>query len=233
MLQRLLWKMLPKTHRRFLLGCLPVEQRQIVNKVLSARAYFPDFFREKHCLFIHVPKCAGTSVCCALFDGGRPGHLPLYWYEQMFPAEYAASFKFTFVRDPLERAYSAYTFLKRNHGSGRDREAYELVSRHANFDGFVSNWLHPENVHKQLHFVPQSTFLCDSTGSLAMDFIGHQERMEEDFRQLCERTGWNAKLPQANRSPDAHMTIREQCTVRTRRLVRRVYERDYHLLGYD
>jgi len=234
MLQRYLWKLLPKSQRSFLLGRLSIVDRQVVNKSMSANCRFPDAFAQRACLFIHVPKCAGSSVCVGMFDGFSPGHLPLYWYEEQFPELYAACFKFAFVRDPLERAYSAYAFLRGNRLGSRDRAAQELVSHYRDFDDFVARWLDPENVRRQLHFVPQTDFLTDSLGHLAMDFIGYQEHMDRDYRRLCEHLGLTATLPHVNRTAQrVSVPVREICSVRTRRLVRRVYRRDYEMLGYE
>ncbi|CDF87091.1 Sulfotransferase family [Pseudomonas knackmussii B13] len=234
MLQRYFWKLLPKSQRAFLLSRMPAEERPLVNKAMSAKAHFPDYFRQQRCLFIHVPKCAGSSLCAALFGKGRPGHLPLYWYEQQFPRDYAESFKFSFVRDPLERAYSAYAYLRGNQLAKRDQAAHELVSRYRDFDDFIQQWLHPENLHKQLHFVPQTDFLCDSLGHLAMDFIGRQESLDADFRALCERLNLDVQLPHLNASRErSEQPARDLCSTRTRRLVRRAYQRDYQLLGYE
>ncbi|WP_435606846.1 sulfotransferase family 2 domain-containing protein [Pseudomonas knackmussii] len=234
MLQRYFWKLLPKSQRAFLLSRMPAEERPLVNKAMSAKTHFPDYFRQQGCLFIHVPKCAGSSLCAALFGKGRPGHLPLYWYEQQFPRDYAESFKFSFVRDPLERAYSAYAYLRGNQLAKRDQAAHELVSRYRDFDDFIQQWLHPENLHKQLHFVPQTDFLCDSLGHLAMDFIGRQESLDADFRALCERLNLDVQLPHLNASRErSEQPARDLCSTRTRRLVRRAYQRDYQLLGYE
>jgi len=234
MLQRYLWKLLPKPQRAFLLGRLSVVDRQAVNKSMSANLHFPDAFEQRSCLFIHVPKCAGSSVCAAMFDGWRPGHLPLYWYEEQFPAQFAAAYKFAFVRDPLERAYSAYAFLRGNELGGRDQAAQQLVRHYRDFDDFVARWLHTDNIGRQLHFAAQSDFLIDSLGRLALDFIGYQEHLERDFRLVCEHLGLTSQLQHVNgsrqRSPQP---ARDFCTLRTRRLVRRVYARDYEMLGYD
>jgi hypothetical protein len=233
-LQRYLWKLLPKQQRAFLLGRLSVVDRQVVNKSMSANVSFPKPFERRSCLFIHVPKCAGSSVCAAMFDDWSPGHLPLYWYEQQFPEQFAASFKFAFVRDPLERAYSAYAFLRGNALGKRDHAAQKLVGHYRDFDDFVGRWLHPETIQRQLHFATQTDFLTDSMGHLALDFIGYQEHLERDFRLVCERLGCPLELPHVNRSQQRRpMLAREFCTVRTRRLVRRVYLRDYEMLGYE
>ncbi|EJM87946.1 MULTISPECIES: sulfotransferase family 2 domain-containing protein [unclassified Pseudomonas] len=234
MLQRYLWKLLPKAQRQFLLGRLSVVDRQVVNRSMSANLCYPQPFTQRSCLFIHVPKCAGSSVCAALFDGWSPGHLPLYWYEQQFPEQFADSFKFAFVRDPLERAYSAYAFLRGNELSLRDRPAQKLVSHYRDFDDFVARWLHPETIQRQLHFAAQTDFLTDSFGHLALDFIGYQEHLERDFQRVCEQVGDAVPLPHINSSQQRRTApARDFCSVRTRRLVRRVYQRDYEMLGYE
>jgi len=234
MLQRYLWKLLPKSQRAFLLGRLSVVDRQVVNKSMSANLGFPQAFEQHSCLFIHVPKCAGSSVCAALFDGWSPGHLPLYWYEQQFPEQFATSFKFAFVRDPLERAYSAYAFLRGNELGRRDQAAQQLVSHYRDFDDFVARWLHSETISRQIHFAAQTDFLTDSLGHLAPDFIGYQEHLERDFRLVCEQLGHSVVLPHLNGSQQRRpMLARDFCSVRTRRLVRRAYQRDYEMLGYE
>ncbi|WP_419712333.1 sulfotransferase family 2 domain-containing protein [Pseudomonas sp. NFX224] len=234
MLQRYLWKLLPKSQRCFLLDRLSVVDRQVVSKSLSGNLRYPRRFAQSSCLFIHVPKCAGSSVCVALFDGWTPGHLPLYWYEQQFPEKYANSFKFAFVRDPLERAYSAYAYLRGNALSPRDHPAQKLVSQYRDFDDFVARWLHPETVQRQLHFAPQTDFLVDSLGHLALDFIGYQEHLERDFHLVCEQLGHQTSLPHVNSSQQRRsLPARDFCSTRTRRLVRRAYQRDYEMLGYE
>ncbi|MCU1750752.1 sulfotransferase family protein [Pseudomonas sp. 6D_7.1_Bac1] len=234
MLQRHLWKLLPKTQRSFLLGRLSVVDRQAVNKSMSGNTLFPAQFQQGSCLFIHVPKCAGSSVCSALFNGWTPGHLPLYWYEQQFPEHYARSFKFAFVRDPLERAYSAYAYLRSNQLPQRDEPAQLLVNSYRDFDDFVGRWLHPENIRKQLHFAPQTDFLNDSMGRMAMDFVGYQEHLERDFQLLCQHLGMSSSLPHLNISQERRSEpVRDFCSVRTRRLIRRTYQRDYEVLDYE
>ncbi|ONH54517.1 Sulfotransferase family protein [Pseudomonas cedrina] len=234
MLQRLFWKLLPKPQRVFLLGRLPVVDRQAVNKSLSGVIALPRAFERHQCVFIHVPKCAGSSVCAALLDGRWPGHLPYYWYQQQFPEHCARSFKFAFVRDPLERAYSAYTYLRSNNMGARDLHAQALVCSYRDFDHFVAGWLHSDNLRRQLHFAPQTDFLVDHMGAMAMDFLGRQESLAQDFARLCERLGVTSSLPHLNVSLGRRSEpVINFCTLRTRRLVRRAYQRDYEVLGYE
>lgn len=230
-MNRLLWKLIPKTQRELLLERLPVIDRQVVNKTLSGKNQFPTAFDELECLFIHVPKCAGSSVAHALFGGTPTGHMPLYWYEKLFKERYQNYFKFGFVRDPLQRALSAYNYLQHSREI-RDRTANSLVTKYPTFDAFVDNWLSPENITRQIHFAPQYYFLQNAMGSIDVDFIGRQENLEADFRTLCLHLHVKADLQHINRSRlDKYGS--QLCSAASRRKVREVYARDYELFSYE
>ncbi|MNY65622.1 hypothetical protein D3C86_2029210 [compost metagenome] len=70
-------------------------------------------------------------------------------------------------------------------------------------------------------------------GHLAMDFIGYQENLDQDFETVCRHFGLQLQLPHINASKRSGEAAQACCSVRTRRLVRRVYQRDYELLGYE
>jgi hypothetical protein len=231
-MNHLLWKLIPKTQREFLLERLSVVDRQAVNKTLSRKLRFPEVFDQLECIFIHVPKCAGSSVAMSIFGDTPTGHLPLYWYEKHFSERYKHYFKFGFVRDPVRRALSAYRYLLQN-PQPRDRAAFELVSRYSRFDTFIDSWLHPENISKQIHFAPQYQFLQNAMGQVAVDFIGRQEHLETDFAALCEQLGVEAELSHLNRSPGPSYPTTGICSELSRKRIREVYARDYELFSYD
>lgn len=231
-MNHLLWKLLPKSQREFLLERFSVVDRQVVNKTLSRKARFPEAFDKFECIFIHVPKCAGSSVAMSIFGQTPTGHLPLYWYERQFKERYEHYFKFGFVRDPLHRALSAYRYLLQD-PQPRDRAAFELVRSYSRFDTFVDGWLHQENVSRQIHFAPQYQFLQNSMGQIAVDFIGRQEHLEADFAALCEQLGIAAQLGHINRSPGANYRTSAICSDASRKRIREVYARDYELFDYD
>lgn len=231
-MNRFLWKLIPTRQRELLLDRLPVIDRQVVNKTLSGTSRFPEVFDNLECLFIHVPKCAGSSVAKALFGNNPAGHLPLYWYEKQFQERYRHYFKFGFVRDPLHRALSAYNYLLKSQ-PGRDQAAFELVSKYASFDAFVDHWLCAENITRQIHFAPQYYFLQNAMGSIDVDFIGRHENLEADFRALCTHLHLKADLQHINRSAEPGPSVRTACSVASRRKVREVYARDYELFSYE
>lgn len=231
-MNHLLWKLFPKNHRELLLERLSVVDRQVVNKTLSRKPRFPEVFDHFECIFIHVPKCAGSSVAMSIFGDYPTGHLPLYWYEKQFKERYEEYFKFAFVRDPLHRALSAYHYLLEK-PQPRDKAAYELVSRYSNFDTFIDGWLHADNISRQIHFAPQHHFLQNSMGQIAVDFIGRQEHLEVDFNALCEVLEVNVPLKHLNRSSAAGCETASSCSAASRKRIREVYARDYELFAYD
>lgn len=231
-MNQLLWKLLPRQQRELLLERLSVVDRQAVNKTLSRRPRFPEAFDQFECIFIHVPKCAGSSVAMSIFGETPTGHLPLYWYEKQFKERYDAYFKFGFVRDPLHRAFSAYRYLLQN-PQPRDRAAYELVNGYSSFDAFIDGWLHADNICKQIHFAPQHQFLQNSMGQIAVDFVGRQEHLKTDFAALCERLDIDATLKHVNPSPASAQYTAAHCSPASRRRIRDVYARDYELFAYE
>ena len=229
-MRRYIWKLVPKQARESILNRLSVVDRSAIDKILSDSARLPVDFERHSCIFIHVPKCAGSSVKRALFPARTHGHMPLWFYERNFPEFFERAFKFCFVRNPLDRAYSAYQYLRSNQDIQRDQAARRMVMRYDTFDGFVQQWLCEETARMQMHFAPQWQFLCDSLGQLRIDFIGRQETMAEDFLQVCTKLGVDGKLDQTNVSPRQSQEPTFQA--RTIDRIRRVYERDYELLGY-
>ena len=230
MLNRYWWRLFTKPQRDYFLDRLPVIDRETMKKTLSRRCKVSEPLIERNCIFVHVPKCAGKSLCASLLGGWGPGHLPLYWYEQMFPEFYSGAFKFGFVRDPLDRAYSAYCYLLGNRHIKQDQSARRMVEHFGSFDAFVAGWLCPENIQRQIHFVPQWQFLSNSLGQVAVDYLGRFESLDKDFSEICRRLGMQESLVHTNRSKLRDTQV--LCSDLTRQRVLEVYRRDYELFGY-
>jgi hypothetical protein len=232
-LRRFFWRSLSKQQQDYLLRQLPIIERQAFKQTLFKKTLaIPEPFRQYNCIFVHVPKCAGKSLCASLFGDGGPGHLPLNWYAQVFPEFYARAFKFAIVRDPLDRAHSAYCYLLGNRRLRQDQAARRMLERHGSFDNFVDAWLCPENVDRQIHFVPQWRFLTDELGQIDVDFIGRYENLAGDFAHICRQLGLEVELAHKNRSDREIADRHEQFRPATRKRIHEVYARDYQLLEY-
>ncbi|MFP7754062.1 sulfotransferase family 2 domain-containing protein [Thermodesulfobacteriota bacterium B35] len=169
------------------------------------------------CIFIHIPKCAGTSIEFMLghFDGhtGRDGQdhrsirmiqpitlqafLSIDNLKEILRAtkhkysekilnpknkyvvtreQYNDYFKFTFVRNPWDRAFSWYKNVmrdeihKKNYGITRQLSLTEFLYRHAG-KGMLKSQLY---------------WIKDFKGKISLDYIGRFEKLNNDFQEICK-----------------------------------------------
>jgi sulfotransferase famil protein len=199
----------------------------------------PDRFRllqeqvaTEKCIFVHIPKCAGTSVRQSLFgrDGGHP---PLENFRTMLPPEiFARSFKFTFARNPWDRLVSAFFFLKKSDLKRNQRFNRRHLSAFNDFDSFVRQWVTRKNIWSFTHFLPQHHFLCIDK-RLGVDFVGFYENLAEDFAIIARRIGKHTELREENRLGGRDKDYRQYYNEETRGIVAKVYAEDIALLGYS
>lgn len=187
------------------------------------------------CIFIHVPKTAGTSVSTSLFGRAGPGHLSMRDYRDAYePDVLARFFTFTFVRNPWDRLASAFFYLK---SGGRTAEDARFARRHLtpfdSFESFVLNWVTPENVSRYWHFIPQSHFVCDEAGRSMVDFVGYYETLTADFAAVCRRLGVTRTLEHLNGTQRGREPYRSSYSAAMKDVVERVYGRDISAFGYD
>lgn len=187
----------------------------------------PDRYR---CVFIHIPKTAGTSVARALF-GTASRHVPCIEYEKANPRKFRRYFKFAFVRNPWDRLFSAYHFLKKG-GMNSDDAAWaqtHLANYHS-FEQFVHEWVNRDNIMCGVHFKPQHHFITDSQGQLAIDYLGRMENINADFDFICQKIGVSVTLPILNVIEKIRYT--DAYTPEMIDIVTRVYQQDISVLGY-
>ncbi len=200
---------------------------------LLTRDGYPGVFNDKKCLFIHVPKAAGSSVCMELF-GYQTGHKSYFRYWLDSPAKADSYFKFTFVRNPYDRLVSAYHFLKAGGMDQRDKTwAEDNLSEFESFEDFVKNWVTPSNIAKKNHFQTQLSFLCAPRSKVPkVDFIGRIENFNDDMNIVRARLGLAlGETVHVNQSE--RKDYRSYYTDEMLSIVRRVYADDIEILGYD
>lgn len=195
-------------------------------------------YDEYGCIFVHIPKAAGISVAAGLFGTPGGGHTHIGLYQLIFARrEFERYFKFAFVRNPWDRLFSAYEFLR---GGGLNETDHTWskthLSRFVSFEDFVLNWVNDRNVLSEVHFVPQYRFVCAPFGrKMLVDFVGRYETLERDFAKVSahiNRTG--ATIPHLNKtSARERVDYREVYTADMRRVVERVYRADIELFEYS
>lgn len=225
---------------------LPSEVRKHLHKLRHYRGYQKfrsevfhsdqgDFsikpYDEHLCIFVHITKTAGTSVAKSLF-----GYLPYHYTARHYQLVYGANtfrnyYKFAFVRNPWDRLYSAYRYLKAGGWNEQDKQwAQENLAAFDDFNHFVQHWLNEDNIKKHIHFKPQHEFICDRKGNIMLDYLAYFETINDDFNFIAKKLGINAQLGKHNTNPaDSYISVYDDIS---RELVASVYAEDIHLFGY-
>jgi hypothetical protein len=187
----------------------------------------PDAHR---CVFIHIPKTAGTSVAESLFNVPSR-HVAYTEYLRASPRKFRAYFKFAFVRNPWDRLVSTWFFLRKGGMNEPDRAwSDKHLSTYADFDSFVREGLQRPEVLSWVHLRPQADFILASDGTVMVDFVGRFERLAEDFSIIARKLGMDARLRSHNSS--GHAPFATYYTPASAGIVARIYARDVDAFGY-
>lgn len=194
--------------------------------------YFPYNYRHR-AIFIHIPKCGGTSVLAELSGETRIPRYHADWrtYRQADPVAFKNFFKFAVVRDPTTRLYSAYNYLLDGGNHKDDLGVSKAIKARAdNFDEFVHNFLNTERIHEHIILRPQYLFLFDFGDQCQIDQIIRFEDFSEAMLQLLHGLGLKpASIAHANQSA----TPATVPSTETSERISLLYKRDYELLGYQ
>ena len=191
------------------------------------------------CVFVHVPKSAGTSVRKTLFGNSLGGHKSVAFYKKMYgPIDYSKRFSFTFVRNPYSRIVSAFTYLKNGGMNSKDAQfAKEHLCDVNTFEEFVLEWLSFERRMAYEHFVPQVDFVCDR-GKIGVNFVGKFENLDKDFDYIARRlnlfdpSGAPIQLMHAN-STKRKRPVEAFYTPEIRNKISYLYREDFDTFKYD
>jgi len=195
-------------------------------------------FVENNCLFIHIPKTGGVSVSKTLFGNLAGGHDSAKHYQCAFnKKDYEAMFKFTFVRNPWDRLYSAYKFLISGGMNQKDRDwAKKNLSKFRDFNDFVINGIGKGMPLDYIHLLPQVHFInLPHSRRFQVDFIGLYENIDADFKTICKRSGLpQIQLPHLNKTKKkGEGGYIEAYNQKSIEIVEELYRRDIEAFGYD
>ncbi|MEM9385659.1 MAG: sulfotransferase family 2 domain-containing protein [Pseudomonadota bacterium] len=201
---------------------------------------------EKHFVFLHVGKAAGTSITRALSPYADP--MPrdalsralsklgivlsprrVYWpihasahyvRQRLGPGAFDDMFTFAFVRNPWDLLLSAYEYIRATPSHHRHRQVHALGT----FEAYLAYEARARR-YRQAHQ------LCDTQGRVLVDFVGHFERLEQDFSQVCERLALDhVTLPHVNATQRAPYV--ERYTTQARSLVAEHWSEDIERFAY-
>lgn len=136
-------------------------------------------------------------------------------------------FKFSFVRNPWDRAVSWYKYQTKlvNECESGERESiyykqYKKLSK-LSFNEWVEN-LKLENFYE--------FFMCNSN-SICLDYIGRFENIQNDFDTICDKINIpKQKLLHKNKSKHKHYT--EYYNEETRQIIANKFAKDIEFFNY-
>ena len=184
------------------------------------------------CIFIHIPKAAGTSISKSLFND-LTNHYTAFDYRIIFGKEdFSSYYKFAFVRNPWARLFSAYHYLKSGGwGPYEKQRAQDAFGGYEEFNDFVMSWLSHETWDTFIHFWPQYRFVSDLRGRLCIDEIFYFENIEEEFSSLCHKLKIKRPLQRANIT-NARLDYRDEYTPEAIDKVAKMYRKDVEMFKY-
>ena len=207
-------------------------------------------------IFIHIPKCGGTSIEWALLRNenvNAPENLKdlrdedkqkYKIYYNLPPPIFTAAqhigiggysggegyFTFAFVRNPWARFLSEYFYLQKENG-GRCyvedfNREFPTFKDFVKKDGLQCCYW----AHDQL----QISFVLDTKQNKLVDFIGRFEDMQYDFDYVCGKIGIpKIKLPHLNKSKTKQKHYTEYYDDETRDIVANLCKKDIEYFGYE
>ena len=204
------------------------------------------------CIFIHIPKTAGTSIYSLFTDIGkldwkqpnydvlfgwcpkRKMHLQHATPQQLIEtdliseADWKNYYKFTFVRNPWDKSFSDYFWMM------KDRKVKDSFKNYITASGDFDKYLNkPVNMeYRGDHLLPQIEFLkCEKFENL--DFVGRFENLNRDMEIIRKKIGMPSKFDQhLQKNIKKHSHYSKFYNNSRKKLVIGKYKEDIHKLGY-
>lgn len=211
-------------------------------------------------IFFGVPKVASRSFL-NYFVKKNGKILEVEWYEKRgvffnLATQYPDYYKFSFVRNPWSRIVSCYKSKIEDAVIGkraRIHSFYKNLSPDMSFLEFC-RWLQTAEGKDDVadrHWISQYCFLQNKDGKLIVDFVGKYERLDEDWKYVCEKVGLPHQplaqkgfisAEESNKNPEEieenSVTVRSNDYRRffneeSHQIITERYKEDIKLFGYE
>ena len=197
------------------------------------------------CIFIHIPKCGGTSIENLIWPeprseadlwmgfkdkyhnayqtGGLQHLFAIHVRDIVGKETFDDYFKFTIVRNPWEKAVSQYFYMRQR----PDLRAFIGMNENDSF----KKYLELIQTKQHVQWEPQYKFIYDENGELMVDYVGRLETIDEDVQYIFNRLGVQGKIAHANATRHQHYSA--YYDEETKKIVDDLYGDDVRLLGYS
>lgn len=176
--------------------------------------------------FIHIPKSAGMSCVNEIYGQNYSNHALAIDYIMQNEKLFKDGFSFSITREPLQRAKSAFYYLKNGGMNPIDKVWRDIfVKRYKNFEDFVIfGGLETAVKYNAQHFIPQHHY-THINNTQVVDYVGKLEDIRAVEIELSNRLGRQIKLPVKNKG----VMSRGDVSLEVKRRVFNIYKKDYEI----
>lgn len=194
----------------------------------------------KKCIFVHIPKTAGTSIEQFIKENGKnqviffgvQNNRALHHYtalelKKSIPQIFNKYYKFAMVRNPYDRLLSEYYWTRiphLGHKSGKSKDDFlnKVVY-------IVKNKLFLAHLDND-HFIPQNNFVYDNEHKLLVNEVFKYEKLEETVSYLKTKLNINTNFPFLNRT---NSSKKDSWNEQQKNIIYNLYKDDFIIFQYD
>ncbi len=189
--------------------------------------------KKYECIFIHIPKTAGTSIL-KLLNNNETFRYHGFWYEyqKRSPHYFNNFYKFSFVRNPWDRTVSTYFYLRKLIENSKTTFIPKNLDKYETFDEFVNLFLNKDTIWSHKLFIPQWFFILDQDDKLKVDFLGKYENIEEDFDIIKSNFKYNPDGQLMKLNSSQRKKYNYYYTDKTKSKIAELYSKDIKYFNY-
>jgi chondroitin 4-sulfotransferase 11 len=217
----------PKSYEKLKSQCkslLPFSSR-VKRKLSNAVSSIHQLYWEDY-VFIHIPKCGGTSVERALGIPLLNHDTALERFKKIGPVRWTNRCRFTVVRNPYHRLASLFFYWE---GTKID-PSENLQDRFASWLKRVERLFSDQHPNK--HVLPQTWWISDQNGNSMIDIICKLESIDCDIQKVGKRLGRELRVHRIKANNTA-INYDDLYNDESKAMVLRLYADDFERFGYD
>ena len=193
----------------------------------------------KKCIFIHIPKTAGTSIEQFIRNKGKNyleligvqynrslHHLTAHEIKKMYPYQFNIYYKFAIIRNPYDRLLSEYYWtpvkgLGYKSGKTKADFLYNVIN-------IVSKSKYSDNIYFD-HFIPQHMFVYEGK-NLLVDQLFKFESLDLASTVIQKNLDIHEPFPVLNKTDSSN---RIYWTQRQKEKIYELYKKDFIMFNYE